>query len=104
MLKKWVILFLSTAFMLTACHSPVYNQTEGNIADVKIKAAAVRKMNDNLIKPTPPLLVKQGLYVDTTPISLRRRPGWLSNHIVIRGEQLPFSYYSRTIATGGKNI
>lgn len=89
--------------MLAACHSPVYNQTEGNIADVKIKAAAERKKNDRLAKPTPPLLVKPGLYVDTTPISIRKRPGWLSNHIVVRGDQLPFSYYSRLIAAGANS-
>ncbi|MBX3708390.1 MAG: hypothetical protein KIT56_01920 [Gammaproteobacteria bacterium] len=105
MLKKWIVLFLATAFTLAACHSPVYNQTEGNIADVKIKSADVRKKADNKVKPTPPLLVKQGLYVDTTPISIKRRPGWLSNHIVIRGDKLPFSYYSQLIAAGAnKNV
>jgi len=100
MLKKWIVLFLSTVLVLTACHSPVYNQTEGNVADEKIKTAELRHKNDDLIKPLPPLLVKQGLYVDTTPISLQKRPSWLSNHIVIRGDQLPFSYYSRTVAGG----
>lgn len=100
MLKKWIVLLLSTAFVLAACHSPVYNQTEGNIADTKIKAAKERKVSDNKAKPLPPLLIKKGLYVDTTPISLSKRPNWLDNHIVVRGDQLPFSYYSRVIAAG----
>ncbi|VVC76885.1 Outer membrane lipoprotein BfpB [Aquicella siphonis] len=100
MLKKWIVLLLSTAFVLAACHSPVYNQTEGNIADVKIKAAKERVISDNKAKPLPPLLIKKGLYVDTTPISLSKRPSWLNNHIVVRGDQLPFSYYSRVIAAG----
>lgn len=100
MLKKWLVLLLSAAFMLAACHSPVFNQTDGNIADVKIKSARDLKKSDNLAKPSPPLLVKPGAYVDTTPISIDNRPGWLSNHIVIRGDQLPFSYYSRLIASG----
>lgn len=100
MLKKWVVLLLSTAFMLVACHSAVFNQTDGNIADAKIKNAKERVKSDNMAKPLPPLLVKQGLYVDTTPISLAKRPSWLSNHIVIRGDQLPFSYYSRLISAG----
>ena len=26
---------------------------------------------------------------------------WLKNHIIVRGEELPFSYYSRLIANGG---
>lgn len=100
MLKKWIVLLLSVMFVLTACHSPVYNQTEGNIADAKIRASKERMISDNKAKPLPPLLIKKGLYVDTTPISLRNRPSWLNNHVVIRGDQLPFSYYSRLIATG----
>lgn len=105
MLKKWAVLFLTTIFMLAACHSPVYNQTEGNVAEVVLKTKAARHKFDDSGRPLPPLLVKQGSYVDTTPISLDRQPQWLSNHIVIRGDQLPFSYYSRTIAAGaGNNI
>ncbi len=100
MLKKWVVLFFTTLFVLAACHSPVYNQTQGNVADAKIKAAAARKKSDNDAKPQSPLIVKQGMYVDMTPINLEREPTWLKSHIVIRGDQLPFSYYSRTIANG----
>lgn len=91
--------------MLVACHSPLFNQTDGNIADLKIKAAKERVKSDNLAKPTPPLLVKPGLYVDKTPISLAKRPSWLNNHIVVRGDQLPFTYYSRLISAGaGANV
>lgn len=105
MLKKWIALLLSTAFVLAACHSPVYNQTQGNVADVKIKANQARHKSDNDVKPMPPLMVSEGSYVDTTPISLDKDPSWLRNNIIIRGDQLPFSYYSRTIASGaGTNI
>lgn len=100
MLKKWIILFFTVALALTACHSPVYDQTEANVADVKLKAAAARKKSDDSGKPQPSLLVKKGDYVDTTPISLYQKPSWLKNHIEIRGDSLPFSYYSRTIARG----
>ncbi len=103
MLKKWIALLLSTAFVLAACHSPVYNQTAGNVADVKIKAADARLKSDNDAKPTPPLVVKQGPYVDTTPVSLASQPTWLSNHIVLRGDSLPFSYYSRIISSGANS-
>lgn len=100
MLKKWIVLLVTALLTLTACRSPVYNQTEGNVADVKIRAAEARKKSDDSAKPCPPLLVKSGLYVDTSPVSLEREPSWLRNHIVIRGDQLPFSYYSRTVANG----
>ena len=105
MLKKWIVLLFSMAFVLVSCHQPIFNQTEGNIADAKIKVSREEHRADNIAKPLPPLLVKQGLYVDTTPINLQQRPSWLENHIVIRGDQLPFSYYSRLISLGaGTNI
>lgn len=102
MIKKWIVLLLSAATMLAACRSPVYNQTEGNIADAKIRASELRAKSDNDAKPLPPLVMKQGLYVDTSPVSLERQPSWLKNHVVIRGDQLPFSYYSRTVANGAR--
>lgn len=100
MLKKWIVLLFSVLFMLTACHSPLYNQTENNVADMKIRTEAARRKSDNDAKPLPALTVNGGLYVDTTPRSLGHDPCWFRNHIVIRGDQLPFSYYSRTIASG----
>lgn len=103
MLIKWILLFCTMCFVISACHSPVYNQAEGNVAEVKLKAAEMRKKFDETGRNPPPLLVNQGPYVDTTPISLAKQPGWLKNHIVIRGDQLPFSYYSRTITTGAGN-
>jgi type IVB pilus formation R64 PilN family outer membrane protein len=105
MLKHWIALILSSAVMLVACHSPVYNQAQGNIADVKLRQEALRKKQDADARGPAPLLVRQGAYVDMTPISVSGQPSWLRNHIVIRGDQLPFSYYSRTIAAGAdKNI
>jgi len=103
MLKQWIVLFISTAFMLAACHSPVYNQAQGNVADVKIKIHRAIKKSDVDAQQGPSLLVQQGAYVDRTPINLSRHPAWLENHIVIRGDQLPFSYYSRTIASGANS-
>src|SRR5262245_53070472 len=100
MFKKLVGFILCVSVILSACQSPLYNQTEANIADTKIKAQDVREKFDRSLKPKPALVVKKGPYVDLTPISLERNPSWLKNHVVIRGDQLPFSYYSRTIAGG----
>jgi hypothetical protein len=105
MLKKWMLLLIFAALTLTACNSPVYNQTEANVADVKLKANAARKKSNESGRTEPSLLVRKGDYVDTTPISLALKPSWLKDHIEIRGDSLPFSYYSRTIAKGaGSNI
>lgn len=100
MLNKWIVLFLSAMLALSGCQSPVYDQAVANVADVKIKTDKARKKSDDSAKPSPSLLVKQGDYVDTTPISLYKKPAWLKNHIEIRGDALPFSYYSRVIAAG----
>jgi type IVB pilus formation R64 PilN family outer membrane protein len=98
-------LLLMMMIFFTGCNSPVYNQAEGNVADVKIRINEAVKKSNASGKAIPNLLVKNGLYVDKTPISLAKDPPWLKNRIVLRGEQLPFSYYSRAIASGGgKNV
>lgn len=102
MFKKILVLFLSSMFMLASCQ--MYNQTEGNVADVKIRAQEARRKSDCACKGEPSLLMKKGMYVDTTPISVDKEPCWLRNHIVIRGDQLPFSYYSRTITGGAGTV
>ncbi len=105
MLKKWIVFVFAAAFMLSACNSPVYNQTENNVADVKLKSQAARHKSDDSAKVLSSLVMNKGLYVDKTPISLYKNPSWLREHIVIKGDQLPFSYYSRTISSGaGSNI
>lgn len=102
MIYRHIVLLLFTlVFFLSGCNSPVYNQAEGNIADVKLRADEAIKRSNESGKPIPPLLVNEGLYVDKTPISLAKQPSWLKNRIVIRGDELPFSYYSRTIVGAG---
>lgn len=105
MLKKWIVLILAAAICLSACHSPMYNQAEGNIADVKIRGVEARKKSDHDAKYGPSLIMKCDAYIDKRPINLANNPTWLRNHVVIRGDNLPFSYYTRTIANGaGSNL
>lgn len=102
MLKKWIVFLFAVTFMLSACNSPTYNQTENNVADVKIKSKVARAKSDADAREKPSLVMNKGLYVDRTPISLYRNPSWLNDHIVIKGDQLPFSYFSRTVANGAE--
>lgn len=99
--KPFVFLIFFIVFFMSSCNNPVYNQAEGNIYDVKHRIITAKKISDDSGKPIPSLVVNQGLYVDRTPISLNKQPTWLKNRIILRGDQLPFSYYSRTIAGGG---
>jgi len=103
--KKFAPFIFTITLFLSGCNSPVYNQTEGNVADVSIRSKEALKKSDLSGRPIPALIVDKGLYVDKTPISLIRDPHWLRNKIIIRGDQLPFSYYSRTIVGGTeKNV
>jgi type IVB pilus formation R64 PilN family outer membrane protein len=99
--KRIFLLFFLVTLFVSGCNNPVYYQTEKNVADVKQRITTARKISDNAGKPVPSLVVNQGLYVDRTPINLNKDPSWLKNKIILRGDQLPFSYYSRTIAGGG---
>lgn len=97
------LLFLVGVVFLTGCQSsPFYSQTEDNIAQAKQRELDSNKKLSEYAKPVPPLVVSQGLYVDQTPISLAKQPSWLKNNIILRGEDLPFSYYSRTLMGGDK--
>lgn len=100
MLKKWIALLVTMMLLVAGCNSPVYNQTENNVADVKLKAKAARAQSDDNAKVKPSLVMNKGSYIDRTPISLMKNPSWLKSHIVIKGDQLPFSYFSRTIGSG----
>jgi type IVB pilus formation R64 PilN family outer membrane protein len=99
--KRILFLCLSVTVVLSGCNSKLYNQTEANVADGAQRAIDARHQSDASAKPPGPLVINQGMYVDKTPISLSKQPSWLKNKIILRGDQLPFSYYSRTIASGG---
>lgn len=100
-----LILCSTILVFLTACNPAVYNQAEANIADVTQRNADAKARMVEAEKPTPTLVVNNGLYVDKTPISLARQPTWLRNRVILRGDQLPFSFFSRTVLSdGGRNI
>jgi len=91
--------------LFSGCNPAVYNQAESNVSDVIHRQASAHASMASAVRPDPTLVVNQGMYVDRTPISLARQPVWLQNRIILRGDQLPFSYYSRIIFSGGgRNI
>jgi len=100
MYRRIVFFALSFLLFLAGCQSPVYNQASSNTGDAKYKMNEARSNMAAKLKAPAPLIVSQGLYIDKNPIDLQKQPAWLKNKIVLRGEQLPFSYYSRVIAGG----
>jgi type IVB pilus formation R64 PilN family outer membrane protein len=99
--KRILVLSLSTFIFITGCHSPLYNQSVGNVGDVASRVKEEFKNSDMGGRAENTLVVKDGMYVDRTPISLAKQPRWLKNRILLRGDQLPFNYFSRTLASGG---
>jgi type IVB pilus formation R64 PilN family outer membrane protein len=104
--KRIALLLISAVVTLSGCQTPaIYNQTTDNIATAQARNRESIAKSDATGKIDPPLLVDQGLYVDKTPISLSREPEWLKKTIILRGEQLPFSYFSRTVVGNtGKSV
>lgn len=102
LLSKIFIFFVTCILIVnTGCRGKVYNQAQGNIADATSRSEQALKKSDIDAKKQPALVVNPGLYVDKTPINLAKEPSWLKSNIIIRGENLPFSYYSRATVNGG---
>jgi len=98
----FVFYFALVAILITGCQGQVlYNQTQANIADTVERADAARCKSNAAKGRIPALVVNQGDYVDHTPIDISKEPTWLKNHIIIRGDELPFAYYTRQIVNGG---
>jgi type IVB pilus formation R64 PilN family outer membrane protein len=106
MLYQRVIIFIfTTLFLVAGCSTPtLFKQTEGNVATIGDKIKKADSKSDADAKPEPPLIIKQGMYVDKTPISLEKRPTWLKSHIVLRGDQLPFSFYTKNVIGNSSNV
>lgn len=105
--KQIILLFLTIfTVILSGCQSPqLYTQTTDNVADASQQAKDAMRKSDDDAKKSPTMVVNQGLYVDQTPRVLSRDPSWLSRPIILRGDQLPFAYYSRTILSNtGKTV
>ncbi|MDR3490512.1 MAG: hypothetical protein P4M12_00550 [Gammaproteobacteria bacterium] len=103
-LRRLLLALFSMAIVITGCTPPLYNQTMGNMADVIEHQRAVIHKAESTMKPPVPLVVNQGLYVDKTPISLAKAPCWINSHVIIRGDKLPLSYYTRTIVGGTQKV
>jgi type IVB pilus formation R64 PilN family outer membrane protein len=96
--KRIGLAFLSCLVVLTGCQSPaLYHQTTDNVLATKQRATAAAEKQNSVLDVPPPLVVNQGLYVDKTPIYLAKDPGWLKRPIIVHGDDLPFSYFGRTV-------
>lgn len=87
-----------SVFLLSACTTPsLYYKTEANVKTVQDRTKDAEKTADEQTAATPVVTVKDGLYVDQTPIDLSTQPAWLKARITLQGDTLPFSFYSHSI-------
>jgi type IVB pilus formation R64 PilN family outer membrane protein len=94
----FALALLSGLVVLTGCQSPaLYHQTTDNILETQQRVKGALEKQNSMLAKAPPLVVNQGLYVDKTPIDLAHAPEWLRRPIILHGDKLPFSYFSRTV-------
>lgn len=93
------LVVLSSASLLAACATPpMYNAAKGNISDVKDSITQNdAKYTQQAKAANQAVIIKNGMYVDSTPIDIAQTPAWLKNHITIHGGILPFSFYSQNV-------
>lgn len=92
-------------FTLSACSSPAFFTEVKNNVDKTVDRVQVTEANENTTSlTTPVVIVKDELYVDTTPIDLSKHPVWLNNPLSLRGEKLPFLFYASNIVKSARVI
>jgi type IVB pilus formation R64 PilN family outer membrane protein len=86
-------------FALSSCAQidQDYSKAESRIAQSNDTLAQIDKVEKKEISVAPASVVKQGIYVDQTPISLIKDPTWLKQRVSYSGDKLPFSFYSRKL-------
>ena len=97
MIRLCTRIIILTTLCLTGCSSTTYKQTADNVAGERQSIALSQQSEDKMTHPSAAVLIKPGLYVDTTPVSLESQPEWLKNKVVIHGNNMPFAYYSRVV-------
>lgn len=76
---------------------PMYDQILQEQKDTK-RNIEVHKPYDTRKEKT--VFCNKGLYVDTTPVSLKQPPPWLNEEVSIRGKMLPIDFYMRDLLKG----
>lgn len=78
----------SATCMLSACATQTYLKASHDI-DQTHQTIQTKLAQANT--PVTPVKVRPGYYVDTTPVSLKKKPSYLSQRISLRANRMPFS-------------
>jgi type IVB pilus formation R64 PilN family outer membrane protein len=88
-MKRIVVAVLITS-LLGCKPAPLYYSAKADVAKAQADITASQQ-RDYL--PPAPVVTQPGAYVDTTRVSLHKRPAWTKNHVSLHGVNLPFSFY-----------
>lgn len=87
-MKKRIVqcLFCISALLLGGCHE--YQQSLTNVNDTQTHISQIDQQQSQI---APPVLVRPGYYVSTTPTSLDVPAKWLGRHVSLQANQLPLN-------------
>jgi len=97
--RKFLLCLVSFSIvLLSGCNlHRVYYQTDSN---VEASRSEIEMAKQHEATPEPTIVNVSGPYVDTTPVYHVYKPSWMSKHVVVRGNQLPFDFMvSRILAS-----
>lgn len=95
-LKTSVVILSAAA--LAACSTPkMYYKASGNVDTTQATIKKDVQQQLDQAKTNSSVIVKDSMYVSDQRIDLRRQPAWLQRSITLHGDELPFSFYSRSI-------
>ena len=101
MSKKHALSLLSLAVLtvgLSGCFTPpMYEEMKD---DQKIVEKDLKNHTPIDRRKQTTVINNCGLYVDTTPISLKRLPPWLSQQVSLKGRTLPIDFYMKDLLKG----
>lgn len=83
-----LLIFIVVTPLLASCAHDVYHQTDGDIAQSQAQMNRLQAQNNH---PAPPVVIKPGYYVNTTPVSLQKQAAWLSRPVSLRAKNVPFN-------------
>lgn len=70
--------------------APLYYSVKADVGKAQADITASQQRD---YPPPAPVVTQSGAYVDTTRITLLKRPAWTKNHVSLHGVNLPFSFY-----------
>lgn len=99
---KWfksvfLVSVFSLSLGLTGC-APNYYRASNEGVDESLHA--LQSIDQQAHQHEPPVLIKEGYYVDSSPVPLRQDPAWLHETVTVRAQGMPLSSLMNRLLSG----